>query len=145
MQEQLRIHKQILYDLALYYLEPLPGNFARLAFLAALKNAATEIYSHDRLSAEYGREAVHQTLAKCHEELFERVLEQPLANQEEELRLYEASRQEGLPENIRKCQEFVCAWIPAEAPDYLKGLFRSNLNALCELLLEGKSKAHSSR
>ena len=51
VQEQLRIHRQILYDLALHYLEPLSGNFPRLAYLASLKNPSTNIYAHDRLSA----------------------------------------------------------------------------------------------
>src|SRR6202051_3038890 len=88
MQEQLRIHRQILYDLALHYLEPLNGSFARLAYLASLKNPTTKAYAHDRLSAIYGQEPVRETLAKCHEELFERLLEVPLAQQEKELRQF---------------------------------------------------------
>src|ERR1700757_1519445 len=86
MQEQLRIHRQILYDLAVHYLEPLNGSFARLAYLASLKNPSTNRYAHDRLAAIYGAEPVGESLAKCHEELFERLLEMPLAQQEEELR-----------------------------------------------------------
>jgi len=145
MQNQLRIHRQILYDLALHCLEPLPGCFARLAYLSGLKNASTEIYEHGQLSATYGREPVHETLAKCHEELFEKVLELPLASQEEELRSYAATLPQGLPGDPQKCRELLSAWIPSQAPDYLKELFRSNLNALCELLHEGKSRAHSGK
>src|SRR5258708_32378314 len=88
MQDQLRIHRQILYDLALHYLEPLSGNFSRLAYLASLKNPSTNIYAHDRLSAIYGKEAVAAALAKCQAELFERLLERPLAQQEKDLRLF---------------------------------------------------------
>ncbi len=145
MQDQLRIHRQILYDLALHYLEPLPGSFARLAYLAALKHPSTDLYAHDPLSAAYGQQPVQETLAKCHEELFEKVLELPLANQEEEFRSYVATLLHGLPENPETRQELFRGWIPPLAPDYLKELFRSNLNALCELLHEGNSKARSGK
>src|SRR5258708_20048648 len=53
MHDQLRIHRQILYDLALHYLEPLSGNFPRLAYLASLKNPSTNIYAHHPDSAVY--------------------------------------------------------------------------------------------
>ena len=45
MEEQLRIHRQILYDLALHYLEPLEGSFSRLAYLASLKKPSAEVLS----------------------------------------------------------------------------------------------------
>jgi len=145
MQEQLRIHRQILYDLALHYLEPLTGNFARLAYLASLKNPPTNIYAHDRLSAVYGQEPVGQALAKCHEELFERLLEMPLAQQEEDLRRFVGTLPEGVAEGVRSCQERAESWIPVESPGYLKELFRSNLTALLELLRERNPKARLDR
>jgi len=145
IQEQLRIHRQILYDLAVHYLEPLTGNFARLAYLASLKNPSTNIYAHDRLAAVYGREPVEESLANCHEELFERLLEMPLAEQEEDLREFLETRPEGIQEGIRICRRGIEDWIPSEAPDYLKELFRSNLNALLVLLRERSPKVRSGR
>jgi len=145
MQEQLRVHRQILYDLALRYLEPLNGGFTRLAYLASLKNPSTKTYSHDRLAAVYGPEPVGESLAECHAELFERLLEMPLAQQEEELRLFLETLPEGTQEGIRICQGRIEDWIPLEAPDYLKELFRSNLTALLELLRERNPRAHSGR
>jgi hypothetical protein len=145
MQEQLRIHRQILYDLALHYLEPLTGSFARLAYLASLKDPSTDIYAHDRLSAVYGQEPVQVALAKCHEELFERLLEMPLAQQEEDLRQFLGTFPEGVPAGVRICQAKAESWTPKEAPDYLKELFRSNLTALFGLLRERNPKARSSR
>jgi hypothetical protein len=145
MQEQLRIHRQILYDLALHYLEPLSGSFARLAYLASLQNPSTKIYAHDRLAAVYGPEPVGETLAKCHEELFERLLEMPLAQQEEELRLFVGTLPEGTNEGAKVTQRRIEDWIPVGAPDYLKELFRSNLAALLELLRERNPKARSGK
>lgn len=145
MQEQLRIHRQILYDLALHYLEPLKGSFARLAYLASLKNPSTKIYMHDRLTAVYGPDAVGESLAKCHEELFERLLEIPLAQQEGELRQFIGTIPEGLQEGIRLCEGRIQDWIPPAAPEYLKELFRANLTALLGLLRERNPKARSDK
>jgi hypothetical protein len=145
MQEQLRIHRQILYDLALHYLEPLNGNFSRLVYLASLKNTSSNLYAHDRMAALYGAEAVGESLAKCHEELFERLLEMPLAQQEGDLRQFVGTLPEGAQEGPRVCRRRMEDWIPAAAPDYLKELFRSNLVALLELLREPSSKVRSSR
>jgi hypothetical protein len=145
MQDQLRVHRQILYDLALHYLEPLTGNFARLAYLASLKNPSTNIYAHDRLSVIYGQEPVGQALANCHEELFERLLETPLAQQEEDLRKFVGTLLEGVAGGVRSCQARAESWIPVEAPDYLKELFRSNLNALFGLLRERNPRARSGK
>lgn len=145
MQEQLRIHRQILYDLALHYLEPLNGSFSRLAYLASLKSSSSQTYAHDRLAAVYGPEAVNESLANCHEELFERLLELPLARQEEELRLFIATLPEGGQGGIEVCQRRTEDWIPLNAPDYLKELFRSNLNALLALLRERNPRDHSGR
>ncbi len=88
MLNQLQIHRKILYDLVVYYLEPVGSTYGRLAYLAALRDPITEKYAHEKLAAVYGEERVMKTLAKCHEELFERLLEMPLARQEEDLRTY---------------------------------------------------------
>ncbi len=145
IQEQLRIYRQILYDLALHYLEPLGGSFARLAYLASLRDTASNEYAHDKLAAVYGAGPVNETLAKCHEELFERLLEMPLSQQEEDLRLFIGSLPEGSQEGVRVCQRRIEEWIPAGAPDYLKELFRSNVAALLEIIRERNPKVRSSK
>ena len=86
-----------------------------------------------------------ETLIKCHEELFERLLEMPLAKQEEDLRQFVATLPEGTQEGIRVCRGRIGEWIPVGAPEYLKELFRSNLNALLELLRERNPKARSGK
>src|SRR5215470_10472812 len=93
MQDPLRTYRQILYDLALNHLEPLRGNFSRLAYLAGLRKPSTGVYEAEGLLAVYGREPVHQALSQCHEELFERVLELPLAQQQEDLAVYLETQQ----------------------------------------------------
>ena len=88
MLKQLQIHRKILYDLVVHYLEPLNSTYGRLAYLSALRDPGTGKYAHEKLAAVYGDERVSEAIAKCHEEIFERVLEMPLAQQEEDLRIY---------------------------------------------------------
>lgn len=145
MHDQLRTNRQILYDLASRYLEPLPGCFARLIYVAGLRNPATECYEHPDLSLVYRPEPVHQALAQCHEELFERALELPLIEQKQELIQYLDATRQQIPEDTRMRRELFESWIPARAPDYLRELFQSNLQTLSELLRGRSPKARSDR
>ncbi len=145
MQEQFRVNRQILYDLAARYLEPLPGTFARLAYLAGLRDPETGIYVHPDLYLVYPQKSVHQALADCHEELFERSLELPLLEQQNELLEYLEASGQGIPGELGKRQAFFEAWIPPLVPDYLKELFQSNLQALGELLRERNPRVRSGK
>ena len=103
----------------------------------------TGIYSHPRLSAVFGEDNVNRAITVCHEELFERLLESPLSMQEEDLLSYLDTLPGGRDAHVQECNATAQAWIPPQAPDYLKKLFCSNLNVLCELLQEKKPKARS--
>ena len=143
MLDRLQIHRQILYDLSVHSLESMGGMYERLAYVASLRDPSTGVYFHERLCAVFGEESVSQALADCHEELFERLLESPLELQEEDLLGYLDTLRGGRKEHLRECCEKAKTWIPPQAPDYLKKLFCSNLNALCELLQEMKPRAGS--
>ena len=134
MFEQLQTHRQLLFDLTANYLDPLDNMFARLAYLAGLRDPATGNYAHERLAAMYGEQRVDEVLQKCHEEIFERLLEMPLGAQEDGLRRLVASWEGSFLENVQLCGEKGQSWIPAKAPNYLIELYSSNLNALVELL-----------
>ncbi len=143
MLEELSVHRQILADLTTHYLEPLPGNFDRLAYLASLRQPAGSTYAHDRLCAVYDQDRVSELLRKCHEELFERLLEMPLALQEADLYRYLESLRPANNRNLPACRAKLESLIPPHAPDYLKELFCSNLAALLELLEDENSRARS--
>ena len=140
MLNNLQTQRQLLFDLTANYLEPLPEVFSRLAYIAGLRNTSTGKYVHERLEAVYAPAQIDQVLAKCHEELFERLLEMPLSGQERDLRKYLNPLAGSFEDNVRQCKRVAMAWIPSDAPSYLKELFRSNLNALTEILLDSKSK-----
>ena len=133
MLHQLHLHRQILFNLTTHYLEPLDGIFERINYLAGLRDPATGVYRHDRLGVVYGEEPVNEALTKSHEELFERLLEMPLARQEQEFVTYLQARSGKNEEALRYFEDTIQSWIPGDAPIYLKDLFCSNLRALCEL------------
>lgn len=141
MLNHLQTQRQLLFDLTAHYLEPLPDIFSRLAYVSGLRNSSTGKYAHDRLATVYAPAQIDQVLAKCHEELFERLLEMSLSKQERDLRKYVNSLPGVFDENVRKLQNGAAEWIPPDAPTYLKELYRSNLKVLTEILLDNKSKA----
>lgn len=143
MLEHLQTNRQILFDLTANYLEPLAGAFHRLAYVSGLREPTCGKYVHDRLAAVYGAERVDEVLARCHEEVFERLLEMPLPSQESELRRYVSSMPGSFIENVQCCRGLAMRWIPPKAPSYLTELYSSNLNVLLELLLDNKTTAHS--
>lgn len=145
MLEQLQLHRQILYDLTVQYLEPLCGDYERLIYLASLRNPSSGVYVHERLAAVFGADRVGEVLAHCHEEIFERLLESPLSSQEADLLNYLRSLSGDREQNRRSCRANAPGWIPPQAPDYLKELFCSNQAVLCELLQERKPKARSGK
>jgi len=143
MLDHLRIHQQIIYDLTVRDLEPLSGHFERLAYLAARRDAATGEYSHPHLCAAYDPSRVHEVLFKCHEELFERLLESTLAEQQEDLLKFLGRLPGDERGKVQYCLQTSESWIPPLAPDYLKQLFRSNQAVLAELLLKRNPTADS--
>jgi hypothetical protein len=143
MLDQLRIHHQIIYDLTVRDLEPLSGCFERLAYLSALRDVTTGEYSHAYLCTVYNPGRVDEVLSSCHEEIFERLLESPLAEQQTDLLKFLERLASSTQGSVQYCLQNAESWIPPQAPDYLKELFRSNQAILVELLSKQDSTARS--
>lgn len=144
MLTQLQQNRQIIQDFTLKSLAAIPTAFGRLTYIASLRDLSSGNYQHAGLSAVYPAEAVQQSLARCHEEIFEGILELPLAEQERQLRNCLGAMQEGLYDTVKhwRRMESYRVLMPEGAPDYLKELFRSNLSALLEILEAGYSTGH---
>jgi len=133
---QLQQNRRIIHDLTLSTLSRIASPFSRLAYLASLRDIPTNVYEHAGLSAVYPDAAVRQALVQCHQELFERILETPLAVQEQDLRAHLRT----LPNGSRRAAaqwrrlESYRGLLPAESPEYLKELFCSNVRAMLEIL-----------
>jgi hypothetical protein len=141
---QLQQNRRIVQDFTLTTLAGIPGHFARLVYIASLRDLSSGRYEHEGLAAIYPDEALQQVLQLCHEQIFEGVLETALANQLEDLKDCLAAMEGGLRVAVTHWSgmESYRVLIPERSPEYLKDLFCSNLRALLEILREEHSPAH---
>ena len=121
----------------------IPGLFARLTYVASLRDLSSGRYEHAGLTALYPDSAVQQALEICHEQVFEKLLETPLTTQETDLLACLNGMQEGRDATVGHWQrmEAYRVLLPEHAPDYLKDLFCSNLRALLEIFHSERSTA----
>ena len=141
---QLQQNRRVIQDFTSTTLAVIPSAFARLTYLASLRDLSSGRYEHAGLTAVYQPEAVQQALEQCHQEIFERILESPLQEQERDLRAHLETMEPGLGVAVshwRKLEAYRTL-LPVEAPDYLRDLFCSNIRALLEILEEECCKAH---
>ena len=133
---QLQQNRRIIQDFTLTTLAGIPGLFARLIYVASLRDLSSGRYEHAGLAALYPDEAVQQALQVCHEQVFEKILERPLSSQQEDFRACLSAMDGGIFAAASHWQrlESYRFLIPEESPDYLKDLFCSNLRALLEIL-----------
>jgi hypothetical protein len=142
---QFQQNRRVIHDFTSTTLAMIPSAFARLTYLASLRDLSSGRYEHAGLTAVYPPEAVQQALEQCHGEIFERILESPLEEQEQDLRAHLETVESGLCVAVAHWRrlEAYRLLLPAEAPDYLKELFCSNIRALLEILDEECCKARS--
>jgi len=142
---QIQQNRRIIQDFTVTTLAGIPGEFGRLTYMASLRDLSSGKYEHAGLAALYPDEAVQQALELCHEQIFERVLETPLARQEADLKECLERMPGGLSSTLSHWRrlEAYRVLMPERAPGYLKELFCSNLRALLELLQEECSRVHS--
>jgi hypothetical protein len=128
----------VIEDLTQRTLAEIPTEHGRLCYLASLRKDTGGDYRHDGLSAVYPEPAVQAAVAYCHAEIFARVLEMPLEQQEWDLR--------GCLSDVEGTfREAVTHWleeepfrflVPEGQPAYLRELYLSNVRALLCLLSE---------
>jgi hypothetical protein len=145
MLTQFQQNRRIIQDFTLTTLAGIPGEFSRLTYMASLRDLSSGRYEHAGLAALYPDDAIQQALNMCHEQVFERVLESPLARQEADLKECLERMPGGLCGTLAhwRRMEAYRVLMPERAPGYLKELFCSNLRALLEILQEACSTVRS--
>jgi hypothetical protein len=114
--------------------------FGRLYYVSSLKDADSGRYVHEGLTSFYSQNAVQAALSHCHEELFSRILETPIKDQEPDLRECLGTAGDhywNLVESWRQNRDFrnMC---PEGLPDYLTDLFCSNMAVLLAIFSSRK-------
>ena len=69
-------------------LDHLPSSFAKLAFLAAVRDPYTGRYLHEGWTLAGSRDEIHETLRRAHQEMFEFVCSMPMPELCAELNRY---------------------------------------------------------
>ena len=79
--ERFQLNRRVIEDFTARTLAAIPSDYGRLLYVSSLRDLASGRYLHEGLAAIYPEQAVQQALARCHEELFARILETPLEQQ----------------------------------------------------------------
>jgi hypothetical protein len=130
--ERFQQSRSVIEDFASRTLAVIPSDYGKLYYVSSLRNSNTGRYQHDGLAVLYSEDSVQEALAQCHEEIFSRVLEAPLRQQERDLRkCLEVAGDQFWPvvESWRESR-FFKTLCPEGLPDYLNDLFCSNMGAL---------------
>src|SRR5262252_2335710 len=146
MDDQILRNQSVVRDFTATTLAAIPNLYGRLIYIASLRDLSTGNYEHSGLATRYPPQAIQEALECCHHEVFQKVLETPLAIQAGDLR----ECLQGMPgpfaatiSNWRQLESYRIL-PPGTAPDYLRELFFSNLRALLEILDAERSTARSS-
>lgn len=138
--ERFEARRRVIEDFTSRTLSAFPAEFLRLSYVASLRCSGGS-YRHDGLTALYPDAAVQEALAYCHEELFFRILEMSLEQQEWDLRTSLADSGEDFGETLLRWRESEAyrGLVPEAQPSYLADLFLSNVRALLDVMAEERA------
>jgi len=136
MDDRILRNKCVVRDFTATTLAAIPNLYGRLIYIASLRDLSTGNYEHSGLAALYSPEAIQEALECCHNEIFQRILETPLAIQADDLRECLQEMDGSFSSTLSNWRRMESYRIlpPSNAPDYLRELFFSNLRALLEIL-----------
>ncbi len=117
-------------------LDRMPGEFSRLIYLASLRDHNTGRYNHYGLECRYPSEAVNEGLRRCHLQVFNDLVSQPLQKQTQDLiHFFDSLRAERprLVDVWRRLRAFEVL-PPEECHPLARELFRKNVEIVLRML-----------
>ena len=138
--ERFQQSRAVIEDFSSQSLAAISTDFGRLYYVSSLRDSESGCYEHDGLKSLYPENAVQAGISHCHEELFSRILETPLREQERDLRECLGSAGDKYWDVVEswlqsRCFQEMC---PEGLPDYLRDLFCSNMGALLAIFSSKK-------
>ncbi len=125
---QFRFNSQPRGDLLRSAIERIPTTMGRLAYIAGLRNPASNLYSHPSVFMALGADDADQALRRAHYEVFSEWLALGLEDQKSDISGYLAA--EGLPPQALRGRDFV----PPQAREVERQLYFTDLEMILELL-----------
>ena len=135
--ERFAQNQRIIEQFALHWLAGVPSDLGRLHHVAALRHVSTGVYHHPGLRGAFSEPAINQALLYCHEELFDKILEKTLLEQEGDLRLMFSNIAAPAFEIASRWLEleYFRMLVPIGTPAYLRELFFSNIRVILNLIV----------
>jgi hypothetical protein len=117
-------------------LSPLPNDLTRLIYLASIRDYNSGAYRHHVLSHKFEATVAHRVFQMCHEEIFARLLANPISKYVEQLEGYiRYSRAErGAFITTWKSLQAYRAAIPLQVPRRTSETFFLNINTALTIL-----------
>ena len=131
-------------DLAERTLSKIRGDFARLVYLASMRDYNTGEYHHEGLACMFTQSIAGRAIASCHRDVFRRLVLCPLKELVEQLELYARS-------NCSTSSELVRIWerlqpyrvtVPLECSPLAARFFVSNIMTALAILQSRQLRAH---
>lgn len=134
--ERFQQSRRVVEDFTSRSLAAIPTDYGRLFYVSSLRTPATGKYEHDGLNSLYSEESVQQALDHCSQELFSKIMEMRLDQQEWDLRSFLGRSGKDFSDVVHKWRlekryRTMCA---PGMPEYLHELFISNCDALLSIL-----------
>ena len=139
--ERFQQSRAVIEDFSSQTLAAISSDFGRLYYITSLRDRESGRYEHDGLANVYSDSSVQQAIAHCHEELFTRILETPLEEQQLDLGKCLAAAGDQYWDVIANWLEsrYFERMCPEGIPAYLQDLFCSNLHALLSIFESSKA------
>jgi hypothetical protein len=127
-------------------LAKLPGDFARLIYLASTRDYNSGEYHHAGLARQFSESAARQALAVCHKEVFRRLVLCSITELAEQLEIYVQSTKLPLTKFIRSWSHLHPhqVTVPLECSPLTALFFTSNVMAALAILVSRQTPAQSS-
>jgi len=141
--ERFAQNRRIIEQFAAHWLASVPSDLERLHHVAFLRQVSSGRYSHSGLRGTFSEPAIHQALSYCHEELFDKVLEKTLQDQERDFRSMFSSIDSPAFEIASRWLELehYRTLVPLGTPAYLRDLFFSNTRVILNLIVSERALA----
>ena len=135
--ERFAQNRRIVEQFAAHWLASVPTDLGRLHHVAILRHPSTGRYSHAGLRGAFSESAIHQALLYCHEELFDKVLEKPLQDQERDFHTMFSRIDAPAFEIASRWLELehYRTFVPLGTPAYLRDLFFCNTRVILNLIV----------